>query len=188
VHAINAASMLAYLSGMITNKIDMVSMPELIEVSNPSDAKWGFKVLAKNSKACSSFGFKTSAEKIQRSFKLMAEDDDIDANDDDDDDNAKDTSESDSKIEGEIARYVSARLNASESDVIEFIGGDPSGAKRALKALTTRGELLLRTMRAHRSNVPSIFGKSEDRANNANANSENEKFYCVPIENQRVVL
>ena len=186
VHAINAASMLAYLSGMITNKIDIVSMPELIEVSNPSDAKWGFKVLAKNSKACSSFGFKTSAEKIQRSFKLMTEDDDIDANDDNDDDNAKDTSESDSKIEGEITRYVSARLNASESDVIEFIGGDPSGAKRALKALTTRGELLLRTMRAHRSNVPSIFGKSEDRTNNANAKSE--KFYCVPIENQRVVL
>ena len=65
VHAINAASMLAYVSGMITNNIDMVSLAELDEVSNPSDAKWAFKVLAKNSKECSSFGFKTLGEKIQ---------------------------------------------------------------------------------------------------------------------------
>jgi len=184
VHAINAASMLAYVSGMITNNIDMVSLAELDEVSNPSDAKWAFKVLAKNSKECSSFGFKTSGEKIQRSFQLIAEDCGNNADDDD----AMNICESDQNIEREIARYVSARLNASESDIVEFIGDDASSAKRALKALTARGELLLRTVQAHRSSVPSIFGKVKESNDTANTNAKTEKFYCVPIENQRVVL
>jgi hypothetical protein len=184
VHAINAASMLAYVSGMITNNIDMVSLAELDEVSNPSDAKWAFKVLAKNSKECSSFGFKTSGEKIQRSFQLIAEDCGNNADDDD----AINICESDPNIEREITRYVYARLNASESDIVEFIGDDASSAKRALKALTARGELLLRTVHAHRSSVPSIFGKVKESNDTANTNAKTEKFYCVPIENQRVVL
>jgi len=36
--------------------------------------------------------------------------------------------------------------------------------------------------------VPSIFGKVKESNDTANTNAKTEKFYCVPIENQRVVL
>ena len=183
VHEINAASMLAYISGMITNNIDIVSLAEHEEVNNPSDAKWAFKVLAKNSKECSAFGLKTSGEKIQRGFKLIdAEDNDNNVEDED----AMDIGETDPNVEQEVTRYVSARLNASESDIVEFIGGDSSSTKRALKALAVRGELLLRTVRVHHSGVPSIFMKVEKSNDRATTNAKTENFYCVPIENQRV--
>ena len=182
VHEINAASMLAYISGMITNKIDIVSLAEHEEVNNPSDAKWAFKVLAKNSKECSAFGLKTSGENIQRGFKLIdAEDNDNNMEDED----AMDIGETDPNVEQEVTRYVSARLNASESDIVEFIGGDSSSTKRALKALAVRGELLLRTVRVHHSGVPSIFMKVEVTTEQR-PTWKTENFYCAPIENQRV--
>jgi hypothetical protein len=97
-----------------------------------------------------------------------------------------DIGETDPNVEQEVTRYVSARLNASESDIVEFIGGDSSSTKRALKALAVRGELLLRTVRVHHSVVPSIFMKVEKSNDRATTNAKTENFYCVPIENQRV--
>ena len=192
VKEINASSMLAYISAMITNKIDIVcAAEEDFEVSNPSDASWAFKVLCNTNKAKDGkpyqppecFGFKNSFNPSSASVLANNEEEDDDV--DDDYENSRDVI-----VEREIMRFCTARLNASESDIIEFVDCSETSAKRALKYLTTIGNLLARKAFVKKSNVPRIFlnlAKKKKKKNDAEEEEniiKTEKYYSVPLEKQ----